>query len=491
MARETDVVVVGAGNAALSAAIAARLQGADVTVLEAAPRERRGGNSWFTDGAIRFAHGGLDDVRRLIPALADEDASRIVLDPYPAEAFAADLHEASGGRADPALVEVLSRQSRPTMTWLREQGVGFALIFDNQAFEHDGVHRFWGGLAVKAVGRGIGLVGALFDRCERLGVDIRYGRRARSIERGAGGLRVSTDGEDGTETHEAGSVILACGGFEADPDLRARHLGAAWRDARVRGTEFNRGDGLEMARSLGAACAGAFHGCHAIATDASAPPYGDRTVEGDVFKKHSYPLGIVVNREGRRFLDEGFDFRNYTYARYGRAVLEQPGGVAFQLFDQRVAPLLRDEYRHPRSTVLQAGTIPELARKMDVDPSALVHTVTSFNAAVGGGTFDPGVKDGKATRGIDPPKSNWALPLDRPPYLAFPVRCAITFTFGGLRVDSHARVLDEDGSPVPGLHAAGEMVGGLFHDNYPGGAGLMSGAVFGRLAGHRAGTNRA
>jgi tricarballylate dehydrogenase len=344
---------------------------------------------------------------------------------------------------------------------------------------------------VKARGRGIGLVDALFDRCDHLGVDVRYGRRARSIERLGRTLRVDADCDGGTESYEAGSVVLACGGFEADPGLRARHLGAAWRDTKVRGTEFNRGDGLDMARSLGAATTGAFDGCHAIATDAAAPPYGDRTVDGDVFKKHSYPLGIVVNREGRRFLDEGLDFRNYTYARYGRVVLEQPGGIAFQLFDQQVAPLLRVEYRHPRTTVLQADTIEGLARKMGVDPLALDRTVTSFNAAAEGGAFDPGIKDGKGTRGIDPPKSNWALPLDHPPYLAFPVRCAITFTFGGLHVDGRARVLDEGGAAIPGLYAAGELVGGLFHGNYPGGAGLMSGAVFGRLAGQGAGASRA
>ncbi|MDH3222338.1 MAG: FAD-binding protein, partial [Gemmatimonadota bacterium] len=269
--------------------------------------------------------------------------------------------------------------------------------------------------------------------------------------------------------------------------LRRKHLGEAWRDAVVRGTEFNRGDGLEMALSLGGSPAGSWSGCHAIATDAGAPPYGDRSVPGDVYKKHSYPLGIVVNREGRRFLDEGLDFRNHTYARYGRAILGQPDGVAFQVFDQQVEPLLREEYRRPEATVCRAETLEELARQMGVDPRTFEHTVSEYNKSVGPGPFNPDRKDGKATTGVTPPKSNWALPVSEPPFLAYPVLCAITFTFGGVAVDENGRLLTEERVPIPGVYAAGEMVGNLFFDNYPGGSGLISGATFGRKAGQHAG----
>ena len=189
---------------------------------------------------------------------------------------------------------------------------------------------------------------------------------------------------------------------------------------------------------------------------------------------------------GRRFVDEGADFRNYTYARYGREILSQPGRVAFQLFDQRTEHLLRDEYRIPQATVVRADTLHELADGLGIDRGGLVRTVDEFNAAVLPGSFDPTSLDGKRTRGIDPPKSNWALPLDRPPFLGYAVTCGITFTFGGVKIDGQARVLDTSDLPIPGLYAAGELVGGLFYENYPGGAGLMAGSVFGRIAGDNA-----
>ena len=206
----------------------------------------------------------------------------------------------------------------------------------------------------------------------------------------------------------------------------------------------------------------------------------------DLCQKHSYPFGRVVNIHGRRFLDEGAHFRNYTYARYGREILRQPQRVAFQIFDAKVRHLLRDEYFISRVTSYTADTIEELADGLGIDREGLVRTVREFNAAVQPGEFDPTRLDGKGTRGIEPPKSNWALPLDTPPYVGYAVTCGITFTFGGLRIDTEARVLDVSDRPIPGLCAAGELVGGLFYNNYPGGAGLMAGAVFGRLAGYSA-----
>jgi tricarballylate dehydrogenase len=198
-------------------------------------------------------------------------------------------------------------------------------------------------------------------------------------------------------------------------------------------------------------------------------------------------LGIVVNREGHRFVDEGADFRNYTYAKYGAEILHQPGAIAYQLFDSQTEPLLRqDEYTAPGVSRFEADTVGALAERMGVDPGKLEKTVEEFNAAVQPGEFDPSIKDGKRTEGIDPPKSNWAQPLDSPPFYGFAVTCGITFTFGGLRIDEDARVLDRSNNPIPGLHAAGELVGGLFYFNYPGGTGLTSGAVFGRRGGRAA-----
>jgi tricarballylate dehydrogenase len=194
-----------------------------------------------------------------------------------------------------------------------------------------------------------------------------------------------------------------------------------------------------------------------------------------------------VNLEGERFVDEGADFRNYTYVKYGRAVLGQPRRTAFQIFDQKVLDILREEYRIREVTKAEDMTIDGLARKLEIDPAGLVKTVNEYNAAVMKDVaFNPAVKDGRGTRGITPPKSHWANLLDTPPYVGFAVTTGITFTFGGLKIDDHAQVIDCEQRPIPGLYAAGELVGGLFYHNYPGGAGLMAGAVFGRLAGRSA-----
>ncbi|MFW6195327.1 MAG: FAD-binding protein, partial [Chloroflexota bacterium] len=245
------------------------------------------------------------------------------------------------------------------------------------------------------------------------------------------------------------------------------------------------GDGLRMGMEAGAQTQGHFSGCHAVAWDAGAPEYGDLRV-ADLFQKHSYPLGIVVNSEGARFLDEGADFRNYTYARYGQEIMKQPGRLAFQIFDQQTTGLLRDEYSIREVTRATGSTIRELAEALDIDPDGLERTVEEFNAAAQEGRFDPSLLDGKRTQGISPPKSNWALRLEKPPFVGYAVTCGITFTFGGLKIDREARVTGSLGRPIAGLYAAGEAAGGLYYDNYPGGSGLMSGAVFGRIAGRNA-----
>jgi tricarballylate dehydrogenase len=239
-----------------------------------------------------------------------------------------------------------------------------------------------------------------------------------------------------------------------------------------------------MALAVGAMPYGNWSGCHAVGWDRNAPEFGDLAV-GDAFQKHSYPFGIMVNARGERFVDEGADLRNYTYAKYGHEILKQPQQFAWQVFDGKFLHLLRDEYRIRQVTKASADTLEELATRLEgVDPNGFLETVRAYNAAVQTALpFDPNVKDGRGTKGIAPPKSNWANLFDTPPFEAYQVTCGITFTFGGLRIDSEARVLDTDLEPIPGLFAAGELVGGLFYFNYPGGTGLMSGAVFGRLAG--------
>jgi tricarballylate dehydrogenase len=478
------VIVVGAGNAALCAALSARESGARVLVLEKAPRELRGGNTYFTGAAFRFPYEGLDNVRRLISDLSDAEAEAVDVGSYPARQMRDDLLRVTDGRADPELLETLVSEAYPTMLWMRERGLRWVLLYGRQAFEVDGKRRFWGGLVVEAVGGGEGLSDGLFELVEKARVEVRYNAGASGLMRRKDGSIAGVIIENGEEI-AAREVVLACGGFEANAEMRREHLGEGWEHAKVRGTEFNTGAGIRMALEAGAAPYGDWGSCHAVAWDLNAPEFGNRRI-GDLYQKHSYPLGIVVNAIGERFVDEGADFRNYTYAKYGREILKQPHRAAFQIFDAKVEHMLRDEYRIAQATKASAEKISDLGEKLGIERAGLERTVEAFNAAVRPGEFDPTRLDGKGTDGIEPPKSNWALPLDAPPFTGYAVTCGITFTFGGLRIDREARVLDREGRAIPGLFAAGELVGGLFWGNYAGGSGLMAGSVFGRIAGRNA-----
>jgi tricarballylate dehydrogenase len=484
-----DVVVVGGGNAALCAALAGREQGAEVVVLERAPEEERGGNSRFTAGAMRIVYEGVEDLLALMPDLSEEERRNSDFGAYSADQYYDDMARVTQFRCDPDLTELLVTRSFPTLKWMRANGVRFAPMYGRQAFKVEGRFKFWGGLTVEAWGGGPGLIEALYAQAEKCGIRILYEARAQALlcdDRGVNGIRLRHEGT--TREIEAGSVVLSCGGFEANTEWRTRYLGPGWELARVRGTRFNTGDGLRMALEAGAMPYGNWSGCHSVGWDMNAPEFGDLAV-GDGFQKHSYPFGIMVNADGRRFVDEGADFRNYTYAKYGRAILEQPGQFAWQVFDARATHLLRDEYRIRQVTRAKADTLDELATKLEgVDAGQFLETVAAFNAAVDQDVpFDPTIKDGRGTAGLAVAKSNWANPLDTPPFEAYGVGCGITFTFGGVRVSGDAQVIDTDGRPMPGLYAAGEMIGGLFYFNYPGGTGLTSGAVFGKIAGTAAG----
>ena len=480
-----DVVVVGAGNAAFSAALAAREQVERVLVLEKAPQAWVGGNSYFTAGAFRMTFESLEELRPILEDLTDEQAAHIDLPPYTRQHFWEDMQRVTQGRCDPELTAILINESAQTARWLHSKGIRWTLLTARQAFRVDGVLRFWGGLAVGTVGGGQGLIAQLLAAAQARGITVRYECAVTGLVRDGDGaiIGVVCKGPHGREEIAARTVVLACGGFESDPRLRAMYLGPNWDIAKVRGTPYNTGEGVHMALDAGAQPYGHWSGCHATAWDAAAPPTGDRELT-NLLTKQSYPLGIVVNAEARRFVDEGADFRNYTYAKYGAEILRQPNAIAYQLFDAKTEPLLRqDEYTAPGVSRFEAPTIRALAEKLSLNPEALERTVAEFNASSQPGAFNPAIKDGKCTQGIHPAKSNWALPLDTPPFYGFAVTCGITFTFGGVRIDAAGRVLDRSGHPIDGLHAAGEVVGGLFYHNYPGGSGLMAGAVFGRRAG--------
>ena len=483
-----DVIVVGGGNAAFCAALAAREHCDRVLVLERAPEEEAGGNSRFTAGLLRVTYRGVDDIRRLIPDLSEEEISSTDFGAYTEEQFLDDMARVTEYRCDPDLTEVLVRQSLPTALWMRSKGVRFTAAWGRQAFKVEGRFKFWGGLAVEAVGGGPGLVDSLTQAARKSGIDIWYESRAVS-------LIADDDGIHGVILKKAGktvevkgrSVVLAAGGFQANTEWRTRYLGPGWELAKVRGTRFNTGDAIRMALDIGAQPTGNWSGCHAVAWERNAPEFGDLAV-GDQFQKHSYPWGIYINAEGKRFVDEGADFRNYTYAKYGRVVLQQPGQFAWQIFDGKVKHLLRDEYKIRQVTKRVANTLPELVSVLDdVNADAALKEIQNYNAAVRTDIpFNPNVKDGRRTEGLAVPKSNWANTIDTPPFEAYAVTCGITFSFGGLRINTDAQVINSDGQPMRGLYAAGELVGGIFWFNYPGGSGLTNGAVFGRIAGANA-----
>ena len=480
-----DVIVVGKGNAALCAALSAREQGASVAMLEAAAVDESGGNSRFAGGVMRFAYGTVDELKRLTD-ITDEEIATSDFGTNTRDEYLEDLYRLTSYRTDPFLSELLVNRSLDTLAWLRSKGVRFNLNFGRQSGLVGAKRVFFGRMPIEASGGGAGLVQNLDAAAKKAGVEVFYETRVLSLlydgER-VSGVRARHQGK-ATEFH-AKSVVLACGGFEANPEMRTRYLGPGWELAKVRGTRFNVGDGLRMALDIGAAPYGNWSGCHATGWDRYAPEFGDVNV-GDQFQKHSYIFGLLINAEGKRFVDEGWDFHSFTYAQYGGEVLKQPGQFAWQVFDSKVKHLLRSEYRIKFVTKVTANTLEELATRLEgVDGPQFLKTVREYNAAVqGSAAFDHTIKDGKRTVGIEPPKSNWAQPLDTPPFDAYATTCGITFTFGGLRIDKETgQVLDVHFHPIPGLYTAGEMVGGLFYFNYPSGTGLVSGAVFGRMAG--------
>lgn len=487
---DADVIVVGAGNAACCAALSARENGAErVLMLEAAPESEAGGNSTYTAGAMRVAYEGVDDLRSIVGDIPADLESITDFGSYSEEDFFDDMFRVTKYRTDADLCEVLVRGSLPTLQWMRGQGVRFQLSLGRQAFKVDGRFKFWGGLACEVWGGGPGLVEMLHKACIDRGIRIMHETVALDLladDEAVRGVVVRNEGR--SRTLRARAVVLACGGFESNAEMRARYLGPSWDLAKVRGTRYNMGEGIRMALAVGAMPYGHWSGAHAVGWDLNAPPFGDLRV-GDNFQKHSYPFGIMVNARGERFVDEGADFRNYTYAKYGHEVLRQPDMFAWQVFDAKVSDLLRDEYRIREITKVTAGSLEELATKLEgVDADGFLETVRAYNAAVRKDVpFNPNVKDGRAATGLPVPKSNWANTIDEPPFEAYAVTCGITFTFGGLKVTDHAEVEDRHGGVIPGLFASGEIVGGLFYHNYPGGTGLTSGAVFGKLAGQSAG----
>jgi tricarballylate dehydrogenase len=486
---EYDVIVVGGGNAACAAAVSARENGAKkVLLLEKAPKGQRGGNTHFSGAIFRFVFNHAEEIDRFVPDVEEEyPGFHSGVPTYPHEAFTDDLMRVTDGKSDPELSKLLIDESYDTTCWMQDVGKHhFELAKSVMGIKVGDKIKWPKGAIVRTVHEGVGLSQQWFKTCEDMKVEIRYEAHVLDLAfDGQGAVRgVKVRGQKGLETIKARAVILASGGFETNPAWRTHFLGQEWGHAKVRGSNFNYGDGLRMAIDAGAMPWGHWGGCHATPIVASAPDYGRKDLT-DKTNRLSYPYGVMINVEGKRWIDEGVDFQAFTYAKYGGLILKQPKSLVYQIFDAKSMHLL--EPRYSTSEPFKSDTLEGLVKQLNVDHAQAMKSLKEYNDACGrGGPFNAAALDGLHTEGIDPPKTNWAQKLDKPPYVSWPVTGGITFTFGGLKIDKQARVISTGWKPIPGLYTCGEMVGGLFHYNYPLGTGLMSGIVFGRIAGREA-----
>jgi tricarballylate dehydrogenase len=457
LTRRFDVLVIGGGNAALCAAISARRAGASVLVLEGAPKFYRGGNTRHTRN-MRCAH---------------DAATGILTGPYTEEEFWNDLLLVTGGQTDEELAKFMIRESKDVLNWIVEQGVRWQPSLGGTLSLGRTNSFFLGG--------GRAMLNALYLTAERLGVDILYDAEVVDIriEHGmflAAELKRPVNGK--TEVR-ASTLVAAAGGFEANIEWLKEYWGEAADNFLIRGTPYNRGSILKMLLAKGVQEIGDPTQCHAVAIDARAPKY-----DGGIITRHdSVVFGIVVNKLAQRFYDEGEDIWPKRYAIWGRLVAAQPGQIACIIFDSTVVTSFMPTLFPP----IAGETIAELAGKLELDPAALETTIAEFNAAVQPGTFDHTILDDCRTEGITPPKTHWARKIETPPYLAYPVRPGITFTYLGTRVNRQARMLMKDGKPSANMFAAGEiMAGNVLGKGYAAGIGMTIGSVFGRVAGREA-----
>jgi len=372
--------------------------------------------------------------------------------------------------------------------WMKEQGIDWDL--DLRLAYQKGDHLFWpaGQAHIHSGGSGESLVEKLYWIVENRGIEALYETAAHELIMNVDGKVCGVIAKDpaGFLQIDAKNVILSCGGFQANPEMRRRYLGENWDLVKLRGTRYDTGDGLRMAFDIGAQAAGHWGGCHASVVSEDSPMIEAATAGSE---RYSYQYGIMVNRDGERFVDEGEDFLAYTYAKFGKEILKQPGSVAFQIYDAKTIPLLRVEYQD--AEYVESDSLQELAEELDINVEGFLKTVKEFNGAIVDAIpFVAHRLDGRRTRGLRPDKTNWAQKIDTPPYQAYAVVCGLTMTYGGLKTDEKAQVIDTSDRPIKGLYAVGEITGGFFYHNYPSGTGLVRGAVMGRIAGAEAAANR-
>ncbi|WP_136602822.1 FAD-dependent tricarballylate dehydrogenase TcuA [Salinigranum halophilum] len=469
---EYDVVIVGHGVSGLSASIAAHESGATPVILEKSPYEKRGGHTRHAGGLFRFP---MVDPSQ---AAADLDLQREP-EQYTQQDFYDDLMEVSDGRADHDLCTELVENAYEAIGWLTDHGVGWHIV------DHSDEPGFGTTIgSVQADGEGLGVVEALTERIEEMGIDAHYDTEFRGIEMDDDNevCAAKAVGPSGKVTYEADSIVICAGSYVSNPEKRTRYFGRDGEGYVVRGSRYNTGEALDAAmEDAGAYPAGQWGGGHQVMNDATAAE-----VEEGRARINGYQYSVTLNRDGERFIDEGEDFLLKTYAKFGQKVYDQPKQRAFVVFDSTVDDLVVSQID---TDPIEAETLRDLFERVDiVDVENALATIQEFNDATSAGTdeFDPYELDGNATEDLAPNKTNWAIPLDEPPYKCFPVRSAMTFAFGGLKITTESQVLDTRQKPIPGLWAVGNSTAEFFYGNYPGGSALSRGATFGQRAGRNA-----
>lgn len=453
---ETDVLVVGGGNAALSAALSARDQGAKVLVIERAPKFYRGGNSRLTRD-YRVMH---------------TRDNQYMTGTYLEEEFMEDLRRVGGGKINETMARLVVRGSEELPDWLNKQGIQWQPALSGT------LHL--GRTNIFQLGGGKAVMNSYYQTAKAKGVEVWYDSMLEDIEMSGTKFKAAkVRRNNGIEIIKAKAIVIASGGFEANIEWHKRYWGDAAENFIIRGTPYNQGNVLDMLLKKGAAQIGEPDAFHAVAVDGRAPKFDG----GIVTRLDSVPFGIVVNKNGERFYDEGEDFWPKRYAIWGGLIARQPNQVAYSIIDSKALGKFMPSVFEP----ISAGTVEELAEKLGLNPKMVSKTVEEFNNAVRMGTFNPAELDDCKTEGIAPVKSHWAVPIDVPPFFAYPLRTGITFTYLGVEVNEKARIKWKDGSLCDNMFAAGEIAAGnVLRRGYLAGFGLTMGAVLGRIAGEEA-----
>ena len=456
LTRLWDVLVIGGGNAALCAAITAREAGANVLLVEWAPKPFRGGNTRHTRN-LRAMH---------------EAPTSVLTESYLEDEYWDDLLRVTGGETNEHLARITIRETQAALPWLEARGVRFQPSLTG-TLNLSRTNAFF-------LGGGKSLVNALFNTAERMGIEVIYDTEVDELVLDDGFVReVKATCKGFPSTIRAKAIVASSGGFQANIAWMKEFWGPAAENFLIRGTPYAQGKVLRNLLDQGVHAIGDPTQCHAVGIDARAPKFDG----GIASRLDCIPYSIVLNRHGKRFYDEGEDVWPKRYAIWGRLIAQQPDQIGFPIVDSKAEKLFMPSV----FPAYRATTIRELAGQLGIDADAAEATVAAYNASVQAGDFNPKALDGCGTQGLTPPKSNWARTIDVPPFIGYPLRPGITFTYLGVKVDEYARVKMSDDTPTANLFASGEiMAGNILGKGYLAGFGMSIGTVFGRIAGREA-----